>query len=101
MAMDTLRFGYITYITPQKICVVDIDKMSRERDISHKVNALLAGIPKMGGVSISKKDFVKEHKNLLVRQGCILEVLGLNGWVIRYAILNKPTLQKTIQYCSA
>lgn len=33
--------------------------------IADKVNTLLASVPQMGGVSISKPAFIKEHKNLL------------------------------------
>ena len=33
--------------------------------IGDKVNTLLASVPKMGGVSISKPAFIKEHKNLV------------------------------------
>jgi hypothetical protein len=52
VAMDTLRFGYITYITQQKICVVDIDKMSRELygsgDTADKVQNLMNSLGNMG-----------------------------------------------------
>jgi hypothetical protein len=50
--METLRFGYITYITQQKICVVDIDKMSRalygSGDTADKVQNLMNSLGNMG-----------------------------------------------------